>query len=543
MTFDLIYENLMRIFLEANADKRIEFLQKKYPNLAPELLEYVVRNVDPTHGEYSDWLMKGYTKLTPSQQSRFYEDSYKLTEALTSYHKYKNKLKTSDVVVTTHQGANLPVNTLNDINRIQGYSALYDVHEQVLKPLEHEQISQNANLELSQKIERIFSSNEWLIIVPLTYEASCKYGAGTRWCTASSKYRTYYDRYSEEGPLYILIHKDTQEKWQFHFQSDSFMDSRDDQISLKEFINDYPELVNILTTLSEKNGSEWAMKQLNPDKYVKQVEDRMMESGADINLNNEELFITLKLGEKHPDLVNKAQDLFVFSEKGVSLVVDDFTKLTDFVKSSRHGGEKDRVIELLDGDYPFHDNTNCSYESDYWYWIDANNLVKIRKYLKKYNEEDDSDMNDSKMELSDMAEMVEENDITEIKDALTHAMDDAYSASLNSKLYETALNAISDTFGHSFEWKDFGKTNRLVFSPNPITHYEMIIAEIEKKAEDPNDEINCKNFLDRYASHLDAEDELPIPNFDHAYDNAYPTKNENSDTFNERLSQVLHDLL
>ena len=539
MTFDLIYENLMQIFLEANADKRIEFLQKKYPNLAPELLEYVVRTVDPTHGEYSDWLMKGYTKLTPSQQSRFYEDSYKLTEALTSYHKYKNKLKTSDAVVTTHQGVSLSVNTLNDINRIQGYSALYDVYEQVLKPFEHEQISQDANLELSQKIERIFSSNEWLIIVPLTYEASCKYGAGTRWCTASSKTSRHYDQYSEDGPLYILIHKETQEKWQFHFQSDSFMDSRDDQISLREFVKDYPELVNILTTLSEKNGSEWAMKQLNPDKYVKQVEDRMTESGADINLNNEELFVTLKLGAKHPDLVNKAQDLFVFSEKGASLVVDDFSTLTDFVGSSRHGNEKERVMELLDGDYPFHDNTNCSYDSDYWDWIDADNLVEIKKYLKTYDGEDDSDMNDSEMELSDMAEMVEEKDITEIKNALTHAMDDAYSESLNSKLYDTALNAISDTFGHSFEWKDFGKTNRLVFSPKPISYYEMIVAKIEQTAEDPNDEINCRNFLDRYASHLDAEDELPIPDFDRAANKAYPTKKENGDTFNERL----HDLL
>jgi hypothetical protein len=537
MKFDLIYESLMRIFLEANADKRIEFLQKKYPNLPPELLEYVVRTVDPTHGEYSNWLMKGYTKLTPSQQSRFYEDSYKLTEALISYHKYKNKLKTSDAVVTTHQGASLPVNTLNDINRIQGYSSLYDIHEQVLKPFEHEQISQDANLELSQKIERIFSSNEWLIIVPLTYEASCKYGAGTRWCTASSKYSNFYEQYSKDGPLYILIHKETQEKWQFHFQSDSFMDSRDDQISLRAFVKDYPELVEILTTLSEKNGSEWAMKQLNPDKYVKQVEERMMESGADINLNSEELFITLKLGAKHPDVVNKAQDLFVFSEKGASIVVDDFSTLTDFVGSSRHGGEKYQVFELLDGDYPFHDNTNCSYESDYWYWIDADNLVKIKRYLKTYSGEDDSDM-----KLDDMAEMVEENDITEIKDALTHAMDDAYSASLNSKLYETALNAISDTFGHSFKWKDFGKKKRLVFSPKPITHYEMIVAEIEKKAEDPNDEISCNNFLDRYASHLDAEDELPIPNFDDAYNNAYPTKKENSDTFNERLSQLLADL-
>jgi len=41
--------------------------------------------------------------------------------------------------------------------------------------------------------------------------------------------------YTDQGPLYININKRTNDKYQFHFESGSFMDMDDDPIDVKSF--------------------------------------------------------------------------------------------------------------------------------------------------------------------------------------------------------------------------------------------------------------------------------------------------------------------
>ena len=42
---------------------------------------------------------------------------------------------------------------------------------------------------------------DWLMLIPLTYQASCKYGANTQWCVASRDTDTHFK--------YIPLHYDT----------------------------------------------------------------------------------------------------------------------------------------------------------------------------------------------------------------------------------------------------------------------------------------------------------------------------------------------
>ena len=69
----------------------------------------------------------------------------------------------------------------------------------------------------------------------------------TRWCTASSSY-SYFERYSPQGPLYIIRDKNdiVQEGrgagepkpiYQFHFPSNQFMDADDRSINLENWLN------------------------------------------------------------------------------------------------------------------------------------------------------------------------------------------------------------------------------------------------------------------------------------------------------------------
>jgi hypothetical protein len=60
---------------------------------------------------------------------------------------------------------------------------------------------------------KLFETDDFLLVVPLTRTASCKYGAGTRWCT-TEKDDDQFERHFDMGSLAYLIVKnpDMQEK-------------------------------------------------------------------------------------------------------------------------------------------------------------------------------------------------------------------------------------------------------------------------------------------------------------------------------------------
>jgi hypothetical protein len=66
---------------------------------------------------------------------------------------------------------------------------------------------------------------------PDLYPTSCELGSGTQWCTATGNTDSYFLRYIEKGPLFIFIdNSNSKNKFQVHFESESFMDSKDNAI-------------------------------------------------------------------------------------------------------------------------------------------------------------------------------------------------------------------------------------------------------------------------------------------------------------------------
>jgi hypothetical protein len=62
---------------------------------------------------------------------------------------------------------------------------------------------------------------------PDLYGTSCELGSGTEWCTATGKTRNHFDFYNKKGPLYIFIKPGSDEKYQFSYETNSFMDKKD----------------------------------------------------------------------------------------------------------------------------------------------------------------------------------------------------------------------------------------------------------------------------------------------------------------------------
>ena len=186
-----------------------------YKHLDKEIFNAAVA-ADPTSynqgkivkvGNFVKWILKLY------QNNSWKEgDSYETKDLLSKFIKYKYKL---------------PVEK-RDINKFNSVSALYSL----IQTLEGQGVKSQKEVK-REGAEVVYEDGEWKIVIPYTKEASCIYGAHTKWCTAGRE-DNMFDYYNKQGPLYININKVTGDKYQFHFESSSFMDAEDKRISLRK---------------------------------------------------------------------------------------------------------------------------------------------------------------------------------------------------------------------------------------------------------------------------------------------------------------------
>jgi hypothetical protein len=202
-------------------------------------------------GKYVQWLIKNY--LTPSTERQlgdngyerevkqvkdtFMEDLYKVTDDLTKFERFKNKLPQD----------------MRDINRLTP-SSLYDAVKDFDLTLATTTKSERKSAPVHPGSKLLFDGPTWRVIEikdkgAVGKEAACFYGGNqkeTRWCT-SAPGLSYFDRYIKDGPLYVVYKSgDTdvspetglpKERYQFHFPSNQFMDKDDRSIDLVKYLN------------------------------------------------------------------------------------------------------------------------------------------------------------------------------------------------------------------------------------------------------------------------------------------------------------------
>ena len=191
----------------------LDDVYQKYYNQIPEDEFKQIVAADPTSGDdkmgkYSKWLLALYTNGNLKL-----EDLYKATQYLTTFHKYKNKLDKKD---------------------IGQYKSLPELFNSVSPYLDNTQAASHKEeiRQIKQDAEKVYEDDEWLVIVPHTEAAAIEYGKGTQWCTAATGSWNYFEDYNNEGFLYININKKTGRKYQFHFESQSFMDETDSSVDM-----------------------------------------------------------------------------------------------------------------------------------------------------------------------------------------------------------------------------------------------------------------------------------------------------------------------
>jgi len=61
--------------------------------------------------------------------------------------------------------------------------------------------------ELEKQVKVVVEDEDWLVLRPLTFEASKKYGQNTKWCTTTENYPEHYKKYTDRGVLIYTINK------------------------------------------------------------------------------------------------------------------------------------------------------------------------------------------------------------------------------------------------------------------------------------------------------------------------------------------------
>lgn len=66
--------------------------------------------------------------------------------------------------------------------------------------------------DIEKQVIKLYESSDWLVIKPLSWNSSRKYGANTKWCTASEQEPDYYYKYAKKGILIYAINKNSGDK-------------------------------------------------------------------------------------------------------------------------------------------------------------------------------------------------------------------------------------------------------------------------------------------------------------------------------------------
>lgn len=512
-----IFEELYYdILLESNPESRFEFLFNKYkdrfttPEYAENTIKHIVYEVDPTKGLYSDWIVKNYLNLSMREKTYFEEDSYKIKEDLEKYHKYKKYFKS------------IGKPEFSDLNRIKASQQENNNGFLVLSrviTLLNDYIEASEEKDLFKKAEKdaekVYDSENYLILIPKTKEASCAYGRGTRWCTASTGSYNYFDQYNKEGPLYIVIDKQSNQKYQFHFQSSQFMDSEDSPIEdLSNFFDSHKEIEPIMLNLSLQNENSDFVIQVNPDYYIslnKIISDKKLQQ----KLKDSPL-LTFKWGIKESERINKLQNRFIFKPEGVYIKADDMEELSYFINSK----DRPTALKILTNENDYYSDYMPDYDDYMWDWLDEKAFESIKNYIAKYYER-------IVLTVSDAQSFIEEKDDEHIKDLLSRAFGGVINISTQDSLYKAALEPIKSVLGDH----KYSKDGSIIFGP--YSHYiiEDIFEEINSGAYSTLRDTTLNTFLSNWGGSLEQNGYLENVDFDRAYDN-YPDKKEYGQFFN-----------
>jgi Leucine-rich repeat (LRR) protein len=250
---------------------------------------------DPTpNKEYVQWILTMYTRILKDRVPKttfeaeentlggfaylFFENLYKVADALKIFHKIKNTklLSTDHKDIYTYKSIEHFVEVVFSVN----LDVSTEINPDVLNPNELAQLA-------SKTASILYQDPDWVIVHTVTQGANSVFGEQTTWCTAGTRWGGMFDNYNKQGKLFVLIKNkvgtqshiksNPENRLQFHFESDQYMNALDRRIDILKFFKDNYGVKNyfrdyIVNTLMKKSPKiEDMIKTLNKFGMVKDL--------------------------------------------------------------------------------------------------------------------------------------------------------------------------------------------------------------------------------------------------------------------------------
>lgn len=164
---------------------RKEDLRKKYESKFsdnPDMLDYALGHpfLSETNFKYGDFLLKN---INPNFSI---DGLMSMIDYLKDFHRFQPSLEEKDI---------------NKYDYV-GLQSIIDSHKEKSKSYRSKLSEEDA------EAKKLYDDKNILIVRPLTYKASCKYGAGTQWCTTMAGQPSYFESHTAENQeLYYIIFK------------------------------------------------------------------------------------------------------------------------------------------------------------------------------------------------------------------------------------------------------------------------------------------------------------------------------------------------
>ena len=182
----------------------------------------------------------------------FMEDLFKVTDDLIKFTRYKQYFPVDkrDINKFTPQSLFTFLNNFELPERVREKLKKSEVKKEIRKEREGFK-HPGASVEMvgdNYTVVKIEGTNEKAQEAASWYGGYYDHGNGeSRWCTSPPN-SNYFKGYAKDGPLYVILANNDngkvggrtglpQERYQFHFPSNQFMDRLDNQINLIEFLN------------------------------------------------------------------------------------------------------------------------------------------------------------------------------------------------------------------------------------------------------------------------------------------------------------------
>jgi len=216
---------------------RLEDAKQKYPCLPPKLVDYFSEKDPSRNNKYVEWMCKqmwdedevvgdignhGSTIHSWLESEGGNINSCKqdwLNFAKNNIDDLKNITSFEDIgVVDWIKGmADMIIEEVEAFHKFSSGLEKKDInqynYDELVKVLAIKKLKSQEK-SLAKDVTKIYEDDEWLIVSPKTHQASCAYGAHTKWCVTQRDSDHYFKNYTQGNSyLMFVINKKDNDKW------------------------------------------------------------------------------------------------------------------------------------------------------------------------------------------------------------------------------------------------------------------------------------------------------------------------------------------